>query len=80
MDKPHEIELLEKAIRVEGKIFGEEHAIESMQNVVRYIQHNFGLEQQTKLGQRFVESAMRDLVDPVVAAFVHHTLDSAKEH
>lgn len=80
MDKPHEIELLEKAIRVEGKIFGEEKAIESMQSVVHYIQANYGLEQQTRLGQHFVASAMSDLVDPVVAAFVHHTLESAKEH
>ncbi len=76
MDKPHEIELLEKAIRVEGKIFGEEKAIESMQSVVHYIQQNFGLEQQTKLGKRFVADAMADLVDPVVAAFVHSVVVS----
>lgn len=76
MNKPREIQMLETFLKVEAKLHGEEQAVESMQSVVHYIQANYGLEQQTKLGKRFVADAMADLVDPVVAAFVHSVVVS----
>ena len=80
MDKPTSVKALEKYIRVTGHIFGAEKVTEEVQEAVHWIQENFGAEQRTRLGKRFVDSAMTDLVDPIVGAFVHHTLDSAKEH
>jgi len=76
MEKPKLAESLEKLIRFERRILHRsvEEITEEMQQLLRYIQQNYGHEQQTRLGQRFVGECM-NLVDLLVAKYVEDVVD-----
>lgn len=72
MNKPRLAVDVEKFLKFERLVLrrSEEEITHEVQAFVHWLQESYGIDAQTKLGKKFIDAAMTDLADPIVAAYV----------